>query len=85
MFSPAGGIPEDPVTGSAHSMLGSYWKKKFQDEGESTTEMVGRQVSARGGEVGVRLDRQKNVCSLRGYTRLVAKGELYLPSQVDTL
>ena len=29
MFAPAIGIPEDPVTGSAHCCLGPYWMKKL--------------------------------------------------------
>ncbi|TNN56267.1 Phenazine biosynthesis-like domain-containing protein [Liparis tanakae] len=28
-FAPWMGIPEDPVTGSAHTVLGSYWSKKL--------------------------------------------------------
>ena len=27
-FAPAGGIPEDPVTGSAHTALASYWSHR---------------------------------------------------------
>ncbi len=43
-FAPAFGINEDPVTGSAHTMLIPYWSEKLQK-----TEMIARQVSKRGG------------------------------------
>jgi len=28
-FAPAKGVPEDPVTGSAHCMLAPYWARKL--------------------------------------------------------
>ncbi|WP_167619017.1 PhzF family phenazine biosynthesis protein [Maribellus sediminis] len=43
-FAPAVGINEDPVTGSAHTMLIPYWAKQL-----NKTKMVARQVSKRGG------------------------------------
>lgn len=43
-FAPAVGINEDPVTGSAHTMLIPYWAKQL-----NKTEMVAKQVSERGG------------------------------------
>ena len=49
-FAPWVGINEDPVTGSAHCILGPYWGKKL-----GKTEMTARQLSERGGEVKVRL------------------------------
>jgi len=45
-FAPAVGINEDPVTGSAHTMLTPYWAQKLGKE-----ELRGRQISARGGTV----------------------------------
>jgi predicted PhzF superfamily epimerase YddE/YHI9 len=47
-FAPAVGIPEDPVTGSAHCALGPYWAAQL-----GRTELRARQLSARGGVVGV--------------------------------
>ncbi|MBZ4308049.1 PhzF family phenazine biosynthesis protein, partial [Mycobacterium tuberculosis] len=43
------GVPEDPVTGSAHSMLIPWWGEKL-----GKTTMMARQISARGvdGSVG---------------------------------
>jgi len=48
-FAPKHDIPEDPVTGSAHSTLIPYWAGKL-----GKTEMFARQVSARGGEIWCR-------------------------------
>lgn len=47
-FAPAVGVPEDPVTGSAHTALAPYWAARL---GRSQT--VGFQASARGGRVEV--------------------------------
>jgi predicted PhzF superfamily epimerase YddE/YHI9 len=49
-FAPAKGIPEDPVTGSAHCMLAPYWAARL---GKSAFRAF--QASRRGGELGVRL------------------------------
>ncbi len=53
-FAPAEGIPEDPVTGSAHCVLGPYWSKKLGKKS-----LVGFQASARGGIVRVRVGRDQ--------------------------
>jgi PhzF family phenazine biosynthesis protein len=45
-FAPAAGIPEDPVTGSAHCALIPYWSKKLEKR-----ELHARQISKRGGEL----------------------------------
>lgn len=49
-FAPAKGIPEDPVTGSAHCMLAPYWAERLKK-----TELRAFQASRRGGAVGCRL------------------------------
>ena len=43
-FFPALGVPEDPVTGSAHCALAPYWRDALE-----LNEMVGEQASTRGG------------------------------------
>ena len=43
-FAPWNGIPEDPVTGSAHTVLAPYWSAQL---GLQT--MLANQVSPRGG------------------------------------
>jgi predicted PhzF superfamily epimerase YddE/YHI9 len=45
-FAPRAGIPEDPVTGSAHCTLVPYWSHRL---GKAV--LHARQVSARGGEL----------------------------------
>src|SRR5262249_47558667 len=51
-FAPALGVPEDPVTGSAHCTLAPYWSARL---GKATLEA--RQLSARGGAI---------TCTVRG-------------------
>ncbi|KIJ53214.1 hypothetical protein M422DRAFT_73970 [Sphaerobolus stellatus SS14] len=75
VFGPAIGIPEDPVTGSAHSLLGPYWGSKL-----GKTVMLGRQVSNRSGEIGVVVDAEGKIAKLQGHAVAVAKGELFLPA-----
>jgi PhzF family phenazine biosynthesis protein len=45
-FAPAGGIPEDPVTGSAHTALAPYWSRRLGRDS-----LTGLQASARTGIV----------------------------------
>jgi PhzF family phenazine biosynthesis protein len=45
-FAPAKGVPEDPVTGSAHCTLIPYWSKRL-----GRTKLHARQISKRGGEL----------------------------------
>jgi len=49
-FAPAKGIPEDPVTGAAHTMLAPYWSGRL---GKNSFRAF--QASRRGGEVVCRL------------------------------
>ncbi|GGI08434.1 PhzF family phenazine biosynthesis protein [Egicoccus halophilus] len=49
-FAPALGVPEDPVTGSAHATLGPWWA---QELGRDT--LTARQLSRRGGHLRVRV------------------------------
>lgn len=53
-FYPAVGVPEDPVTGSAHCTLASWWCPRLGQD-----DLLAAQVSARGGtvRVGLRGDR----------------------------
>jgi PhzF family phenazine biosynthesis protein len=46
VFGPKFGIPEDPVTGSAHCELAPYWANKL-----GKTILSARQVSKRGGNL----------------------------------
>ena len=53
-FAPAKGIPEDPVTGGAHTMLAPYWAKRL-----GKTVFRAFQASQRGGEIICRLVRDR--------------------------
>jgi PhzF family phenazine biosynthesis protein len=68
-FAPAAGVNEDPVTGSAHCCLATYWAERLGKK-----ELTGYQASARGGLVGVQVvgDRVR----LRGQAVIVLRGEL---------
>lgn len=57
-FAPAQGVPEDPVTGSAHCTLVPYWAKRL-----GKAKLHARQVSPRGGEL---------YCEQRGERVLIA-------------
>jgi PhzF family phenazine biosynthesis protein len=71
-FAPKQGIPEDPVTGSAHCTLIPYWAEKL-----GKTTLHARQVSARGGELFCRLlgDRVE----IAGHAVLYLKGTIWVP------
>jgi len=69
-FAPGYGIPEDPVTGSAHCTLIPYWSGRL-----GKTRLHARQVSRRGGEL---------FCEHRG-ERVVIAGRAveYLCGEID--
>jgi predicted PhzF superfamily epimerase YddE/YHI9 len=54
-FAPIWGIPEDPVTGSAHCGLAIYWSRRLQKTGE----LHAFQVSQRGGELFCKVDGER--------------------------
>jgi predicted PhzF superfamily epimerase YddE/YHI9 len=68
-FAPRMGVPEDPVTGSAHCALAPYWSAKLGKQ-----EMIGFQASPRGGVVRVRLAGDR--VHLGGQAVTVLRGEL---------
>ncbi|MEV6953042.1 PhzF family phenazine biosynthesis protein [Streptomyces sp. NPDC051183] len=70
-FAPARGIPEDPVTGSAHTALAPYWSARL-----GRPRLTGLQVSARSGLVhtAVRGDR----VHLTGNAVTVLRGTLHV-------
>lgn len=68
-FGPRVGVPEDPVTGSAHCVLGPFWANRLGREA-----LIGYQVSARGGIVRVRLAGDRVLLSGQAVT--VFRGEL---------
>ncbi|HEU5384169.1 MAG TPA: PhzF family phenazine biosynthesis protein [Ktedonobacteraceae bacterium] len=68
-FAPRVGVPEDPVTGSAHCVLSPFWSKRL-----GQTDLVGYQASPRGGMVRVRADHGR--VRLGGQAVTVLRGEL---------
>jgi predicted PhzF superfamily epimerase YddE/YHI9 len=70
-FAPATGVPEDPVTGSAHCCLTPFWRERL-----GKNELKAFQASARGGELRVRLDGKR--VRLGGRAETVLRGELLL-------
>jgi PhzF family phenazine biosynthesis protein len=64
-FSPAHGLPEDPVTGSAHTALAPYWSPRLGRDA-----LVGLQVSARTGLVGTEVRGDRVLLSGRAVTVL---------------
>jgi PhzF family phenazine biosynthesis protein len=70
-FAPASGIPEDPVTGSAHTALAPYWTPRLGRE-----ELVGLQASARSGLVRVMFRGER--VDLTGHAVTVVDGELLI-------
>jgi PhzF family phenazine biosynthesis protein len=71
-FFPAEGIDEDPVTGSAHTVLVPWWAGRL-----GKTELVARQASARGGTLWCRLAGERVEISGRCVDYL--RGEISLP------
>ena len=69
-FVPKLGIPEDPVTGSAHCVLTPYWSARL-----GTATLAARQISRRGGEL---------TCGMQG-TRVTIAGKAvpYLEGWID--
>lgn len=68
-FAPAVGIDEDPMTGSAHCCLAPFWAMRLGKD-----QLVGHQVSARGGIVRVRVAGDRVLLSGQAVT--ILRGEL---------
>ncbi|XP_064230264.1 phenazine biosynthesis-like domain-containing protein isoform X4 [Aotus nancymaae] len=69
-FAPWVGVAEDPVTGSAHAVLSSYWSQQLGKK-----EMHAFQCSRRGGELGISL-RPDGRVDIRGGAAVVLEGTL---------
>jgi PhzF family phenazine biosynthesis protein len=70
-FAPAKGVPEDPVTGSAHCTLIPYWSKRLGKK-----KLHAYQVSRRGGELWCQ-DRGERV-TMSGKAARFLEGTIYL-------
>ena len=72
-FFPKYGIPEDPVTGSAHTQLVPYWSEIF-----GKTELKARQISKRGGDIFCEYNDDRVIIS--GFAKLYLSGEIEIYS-----
>ncbi|MFC0862882.1 PhzF family phenazine biosynthesis protein [Sphaerimonospora cavernae] len=70
-FAPRVGVPEDPVTGSAHCVLSPYWSAKFGRDA-----LVGAQLSERGGTIRTTLRGDR--VELAGQAVTIWSGELHV-------
>lgn len=70
-FAPAQGVPEDPVTGSAHCTLIPYWSRRL-----GKTRLHARQISERGGELYCE-DRGERV-EIAGHAVLYLQGTIFV-------
>ncbi|XP_069427954.1 phenazine biosynthesis-like domain-containing protein isoform X1 [Ovis canadensis] len=69
-FAPWYGVAEDPVTGSAHTVLSSYWSEQLGKK-----DLHAFQCSNRGGELIISL-RSDGRVDIKGGTALVLEGTL---------
>lgn len=70
-FAPKLGIPEDPVTGSAHCALTPYWSAKL-----GRKVLNARQVSKRGGDIQCEL--KGNRVALAGHAVTFMEAEIFI-------
>jgi len=68
-FYPGAGIPEDPVTGSAHCNIVPYWSEKL-----GKTKLFCKQLSQRGGDLHCELEGDRVLMS--GKCILYLEGEI---------
>lgn len=69
-FAPQAGIPEDPVTGSAHALVAPYWLART-----GSNMLKAQQLSPRGGHLRL-FPRGADHVALEGETALVWSGDL---------
>jgi PhzF family phenazine biosynthesis protein len=68
-FAPTAGIPEDPVTGSTHCVLATFWSRLL-----GKNDFHARQVSRRGGDLWLKLDGDR--VKIAGHSVAVIKGTI---------
>jgi predicted PhzF superfamily epimerase YddE/YHI9 len=71
-FAPKAGVPEDPVTGSAHSTLIPFWSERLRK-----TDLFARQISRRGGELHCRHLGER--VAIGGQAVIFSRSELEVP------
>lgn len=71
-FAPGVGVDEDPVTGSAHCILSTYWADRLQ-----TPTVTGYQCSERGGTIACKVKGDR--VDFTGDAVLYARGQIETP------
>ena len=75
-FGPRVGIDEDPVTGSAHTLLTPFWLQQDPSLGENGEWLAARQLSERGGRLRCRVEKDRVHIAGSAVTYLVGEIEL---------
>jgi len=70
-FAPAIGVNEDPVTGSAHTMLIPFWAETLGRQ-----DMMALQLSERGGALWCKNLPDRNLVEIKGNARTYLKGTI---------
>lgn len=76
-FCPWLGLDEDPVTGSAHTTLGTYWSKQLNKK-----QLFGRQCSKRGGEIWMAIQDNERI-EVAGNAVTLIEGRLRLDGLIN--
>eukprot|EP00055_Hartaetosiga_balthica_P001293 m.138210 g.138210 ORF g.138210 m.138210 type:complete len:306 (-) comp13627_c0_seq1:158-1075(-) len=84
-FAPWNGIPEDPVTGSAHTVLFPYWRNVITNSNttasEAKTVLNARQCSQRGGNLSLTSNGAQGVDErvlITAEAFVIMEGKLYI-------
>lgn len=82
VFAPQVGIPEDPVTGSAHCVIGPWWLSspdRASSVGSGGKKVVRcKQVSKRGGKLEVEWKEEEGRVLIRGEAVKVTEGTIWV-------
>ncbi len=70
-FFPKSGVDEDPVTGSAHTLMTPFWAQRLNKQ-----HLIARQISNRGGEIQCELLGNRVI--LGGHSFIYLKGKVFL-------
>ena len=79
-FGPRAGIPEDPVTGSAHCTLVPLWAARLPQPPPPGAPLLAYQASARGGSLRCHLEGER--VRLQGQACIVLRGSVVAKVQI---
>jgi PhzF family phenazine biosynthesis protein len=78
-FAPQCGIPEDPVTGSAHTSLAPYWSAQL-----GKTRMTAKQLSQRGGDLNCEYLGERVKISGKAVCYMIGELDMLGPGLIET-